>query len=459
MNPSSLALRLACAGLLIALSVPAVAQGLRPTPQLGVRPAQRPAETGPRAADYIVAVVNSEPITNSEVRARMARFEQQLAQQGSAPPPRQQLLRQVVDRMITEKAQLQLARETGVRADEALVDQAELSVARQNGIDVAELRRRLTADGMNVTQFREDLRNQILLQRLRDRELEARVKVSELDIDQYLREQEQRGGDPAQTEMNIAHILVAVPEAATPAQVAQAQAKAQGLVQRARAGEDFSKLARENSDAAGAASNGGVVGMRTADRLPQPFVEATRDLKDGGVTDVLRSAAGFHIVKVLEKRQIGTAGAKVTQSHARHILLRPAANLTEAQARERLADYKRRVQAGQADFAQLAKEFSQDASARNGGDLGWSSPGMFVPEFEEVLNNLQPGQVADPIVSRFGVHLIQLLERRQSTMSQREQREVVRNLLRERKLDEAYAQWAQEVRGRAYVELREPPQL
>jgi len=178
-----------------------------------------------------------------------------------------------------------------------------------------------------------------------------------------------------------------------------------------------------------------------------------------GVTDVLRSAAGFHIVKVLEKRQIGTAGAKVTQSHARHILLRPAANLTEAQARERLADYKRRVQAGQADFAQLAKEFSQDASARNGGDLGWSSPGMFVPEFEEVLNNLQPGQVADPIVSRFGVHLIQLLERRQSTMSQREQREVVRNLLRERKLDEAYAQWAQEVRGRAYVELREPPQL
>ena len=459
MNPSSLALRLACAGLLIALSVPAVAQGLRPTPQLGVRPAQRPAETGPRAADYIVAVVNSEPITNSEVRARMARFEQQLAQQGSAPPPRQQLLRQVVDRMITEKAQLQLARETGVRADEALVDQAELSVARQNGIDVAELRRRLTADGMNVTQFREDLRNQILLQRLRDRELEARVKVSELDIDQYLREQQQRGGDPALTEMNIAHILVAVPEAATPAQVAQAQAKAQGLVQRARAGEDFSKLARENSDAAGAASNGGVVGMRTADRLPQPFVEATRDLKDGGVTDVLRSAAGFHIVKVLEKRQIGTAGAKVTQSHARHILLRPAANLTEAQARERLADYKRRVQAGQADFAQLAKEFSQDASARNGGDLGWSSPGMFVPEFEEVLNNLQPGQVADPIVSRFGVHLIQLLERRQSTMSQREQREVVRNLLRERKLDEAYAQWAQEVRGRAYVELREPPQL
>jgi peptidyl-prolyl cis-trans isomerase SurA len=459
MNPRSLALRLACAGLLTALALPAVAQGLRAAPQFGVRPAQRPVETGPRQADYIVAVVNSEPITNNDVRARMARFEQQLAQQGGAMPPRAQLVREVVERMITEKAQLQFARETGVRADDALVDQAELSVARQNGIDVPELRRRLTADGMNVTQFRDDLRNQILLQRLRDRELEARVKVTELDIDQYLRDQQQRGGDPALTELNLAHILVAVPEGAPQPQVAQAQAKAQALLQRARGGEDFGKLARENSDAAGAASNSGIVGTRTADRLPQMFVEATRDLKDGGISDVLRSSAGFHIVKVLEKKQIGTAGVTVTQSHARHILLRPAANLTEAQARQRLVEYKRRITAGQADFAQLAKEFSQDASARTGGDLGWSSPGMFVPEFEEVLNSLQPGQVGDPFVSRFGVHLVQLLERRQSAMSQREQREVVRNVLRERKLDEAYAQWAQEVRGRAFVELREPPQL
>lgn len=460
MNPRFLALRLACAGLLAALALPAAAQGLRPTPQLGVRPAQRPADSGPRSADFIVAVVNSEPITNYEVRARMARYEQQLAQQGSAPPPRQQLVREVLDRMITEKAQLQLARETGVRVDDAVVDQAEQSVARQNGIDVAELRRRITAEGMNVAQFREDLRNQIMLQRLRDRELDARAKVTELDVDQYLREQQQqRGGDPALTELNLAHILVALPEGASEAQVAQAKAKAQGLLQRARAGEDFGKLARENSDAAGAASNGGVVGMRTADRLPQMFVEATRDLKDGGLTEVLRSSAGFHIVKVLEKRQLGTAGMTVTQSHSRHILLRPAANLTEAQARQRLAEYKRRIQAGQADFAQLAREFSQDGSARNGGDLGWASPGMFVPEFEEALDSLQPGQVADPIVSRFGVHLIQLLERRQATMSDRQQREVVRNLVRERKLDEAYGQWSREVRGRAYVELREPPQL
>jgi len=452
MNLRPLALALACA-----LALPAAAQGLRSVPQLGSgRPAAR--DLGPRPADFIVAVVNSEPITNNEVRSRMLRYEQQLAQQGSPMPPRPQLAREVLERLISEKAQLQLARETGVRADDALVDQAELSVARQNSIPVAELRRRLAADGINLTQFREDLRNQILLQRLRDRELEQRVKVTELDIDNFLRDQQVNGGDPALTELNLAHILVAVPENATEAQVAAAQAKAQQLLQRARAGEDFAKLARESSDAAGAAQSGGVVGVRTADRLPPLFVEATRNVAEGGITDVVRSAAGFHIVKVLEKRQIGQAGIVVTQSRARHILLRPGAQLTEAAARQRLADYKRRIQAGQADFAQLARESSQDASARNGGDLGWASPGMFVPEFEEVLASLTPGQIADPIVSRFGVHLIQLMERRQATLGQREQREVVRNLVRERKLDEAYVQWAQDVRGRAYVELREPPQ-
>jgi len=453
MQIRSLALWLACAGQLATLALPVAAQGLRPAPQIGARPAQ---PAGPRPADFIVAVVNSEPITNNEVRARMLRYEQQLAQQGSPMPPRGQLVREVLERLISERAQLQVARETGVRADDAVVDQAEQNVARQNRIDVAELRRRLAADGLNPTQFREDLRNQILLQRLRERELESKVKVSEQEIDAFLREQREGAGDPALTEMNLAHILVAVPENATAAQVAQLQAKAQQVLARARAGEDFSKLARENSDAPGAAQNGGQVGMRTADRLPPLFVEATHNLPEGGVSDVIRSGAGFHIVKVVEKRQQGAA-MSVTQNHARHILLRPG-NETEAQARAKLADFKRRIEAKQADFAQLAREHSQDASARNGGDLGWTSPGMFVPEFEDVLNSLQPGQIADPVISRFGMHLIQLLERRQTQLSEREQRELARNMLREKKLDEAYVQWAQDVRGRAYVELREPPQ-
>ncbi|HEY8357613.1 MAG TPA: peptidylprolyl isomerase, partial [Ramlibacter sp.] len=396
-------------------------------------------------------------ITNNEVRTRMLRYEQQLAQQGSPMPPRTQLVREVVERLISERAQLQVARDNGIKAEEAVVDQAEQNVARQNQVDVAELRRRLAADGMNVTQFREDLRNQILLQRLRDRELESRAKVSEQEIDAFLREQREGTGDPALSEVSLAHILVAVPENATPAQAAPLEAKARQLLARARAGEDFTKLARENSDAPGAAANGGQVGMRTADRLPPLFLEATRGLREGAVSEVVRSAAGFHIVKVLEKRQQG-ATMSVVQNHARHILLRPGAGETEAQARAKLADFKRRIDAKQADFAQLAREHSQDASARNGGDLGWSSPGMFVPEFEDVLNSLQPGQIAEPVTSRFGVHLIQLVERRESKLTDREQRDLARNMLREKKLDEAYVQWAQDVRGRAYVEFREPPQ-
>ncbi len=445
MQPRLLAL--AAAALVATAAAPAFAQAQRAAP----------AANATRQADYIVAVVNSEPITNNEVRIRMARYEQQLAQQGNRPPPRQQLAREVLERLISEKAQLQLARELGVRAEEGMIDQAEQNIARQNQVDVSELRRRLRAEGMDPVQFREDLRNQLLLQRLRERELEPKVKVTEMDIDQFLREQQSPEAELANTEINLAHILVAVPENASEAQAATARAKAQRALERARAGEDFGKLAAELSDAPGAASNGGQVGLRTADRLPPLFVNAIRNVQAGGVAELVRSAAGFHVVKVLERRKGGGIGT-VVQSHARHILLRPGPQLTEAQARARLAEFRQRIVAGRADFAQLAREHSQDASARNGGDLGWASPGLFVPEFEEVVNALQPGQIAEPIVSRFGVHLIQLIERRQQKLSEREQREMAKNLVREKKLDEAYAQWAQEVRGRAYVELREAPQ-
>jgi len=446
---------LAC--IAFALALPAAAQGLRVIPQPGAgRPAAR-ADSGPRAADYIVAVVNSEPITNNEVRLRTIRFDQQLTQQGQAVPPRAELARQVLERLISEKAQLQLARETGVKVDEGTVDQAEQNVARQNRIDVSELRRRLAAEGLALSQFREDLRNQLILTRLRERELEPRVKVTDADVDQYLREQQRGANDAAAMEINLAHILVAVPENAGEAQIASLRAKAQRVQQRARAGEDFARLAGEFSDSPGAAATGGQVGLRAADRYPPLFVDAVRALPEGGVSELVRSGAGFHVIKVIEKRRAGMPGMEVMQSHARHILLRPTAQMSEAAARQRLADFKKRVEAGQADFAQLAREFSQDASAPNGGDLGWANPGLFVPEFEDAMNALAPGQIAEPLVSRFGVHLIQLLERRQTTLGQREQREVARNLVREKKLDEAYAQWAQDVRGRAYVEMREPP--
>ena len=411
-----------------------------------------------RPADYIVVVVNSEPITNSEVRARLTRIEQQLARERTAGPPRAELIRQVLERLIIERAQVQAARQAGIKVDEAAIDEAERNVARQNGIDVAEFRRRLAADGISQAVLREDLRNQVLLSRMREREVEGRIRVTETEIDQFLREFQSAAAGEA--ELNLAQILVAIPEAVTAPQLEALMAKARRLQAQARAGEDFAALARQGSDATGltpgGSGNGGAFGLRPVDRYPSLFVEATAALPVGGVSDVVRSGAGFHVLKVLEKRQSG--GMSVVQTRARHILLRPSAQLPEATARQRLVEYRQRIQAGQADFAALAREHSQDGSAPGGGDLGWANPGMFVPEFEDVMDDLAPGQIAEPFVSRFGVHLLQVLERRRTALSPREQREVARNQLRRKKGEEAYVQWAQDVRGRAFVDLREPPQ-
>jgi len=410
-----------------------------------------------RAADFIVAVVNAEPITNNELQLEMDRVRQQLIQQRRALPVRADLVRDVLERMISDRVQLQMARDSGLRADDAAIDAAEQSIARQNQLELPELRRRVAADGVSPAQFRAQLRDQILLTRLRERELEPRARVSELDIDQYLR-QAQESADPASRQINLAQILIAVPDDATDALIAERQARAETALARLRAGEDFATLARESSDAADKA-NGGQLGLRPVGRYPPLFVEAAQKLAVGEASGVLRSGAGFHILKMLERQEAGLLlPSATTQSRARHILLRPGPQLTEAAALDRLDALREQVLAGRADFATLAREVSQDGSAAQGGDLGWASPGMFVPEFEQAMNLLAPGAVSEPLVSRFGVHLIQLQERRQVPTTQREQREAVRNLLRERKLDEAFPLWAQDLRGRAYVELRELPQ-
>jgi len=413
-----------------------------------------PALTQTRPADFIVAVVNSEPITNSDVRIRLARVQQQLAAERAPVPPRDELVRLVLERLIIERAQLQLGRQSGIKVEDAAVDEAEQGLARQNGIDVAELHRRLAAEGTSAAAFRQELHNQLLIARVRDREVDSRVRVTEQEIDQFLREQQ--AATAGEVEINLAQVLIAVPENVTAPQLEALAAKAQRVQARARAGEDFAELVRQFSDAAGAAATGGAFGLRPAERYPALFVEATAALSAGGVSEVVRSGAGYHVLKVLEKKQAG--GMTVVQSRARHILLRPGPQLSESAARQRLADYRRRVLAGQADFAALAREHSQDGTASAGGDLGWAGPGMFVPEFENAMNSLAPGQVSEPFASRFGVHLVQLLERRRGTLSVREQREIARNQLRQRKAEEAYGQWVQEVRGRAFVDLREPLQ-
>jgi peptidyl-prolyl cis-trans isomerase SurA len=422
-------------------------------------PAPNTTPSGQRIAEYIVALVNSEPVTNTEVQMRVQRA---LRQGGSEVSriPRPQLNSMALERIISEKAQLQQAKEVGIKVDELQVDQAEEGVARQNQMTVTELRRRLAAEGVAAEAYRQDLRTQITLARLREREVEPRVKISDLEVDQYIRDQREspNAGDKAAQEINIAHVLVAVPEGAPPAKVTEAERKAEAIAQRARGGEDFATLVRDSSDAPDRLG-GGALGARSADRYPPLFVEATNDTAVGGIAGPVRSGAGFHVLKVLSRSKAGELGsATVTQSKVRHILLRVDDKRSTAQAVTELNGFKKRIEGGTATFAGLARDNSQDGSAKDGGELGWSRPGMFVPEFEDAMNRLAPGQVSDPVVSRFGVHLIQVEARREAKLSQTEQRDAARAVLREKRMEEAYDTWAQEVRGRAYVEYREAPQ-
>jgi peptidyl-prolyl cis-trans isomerase SurA len=405
-----------------------------------------------QTADRIVALVNSEPVTQQEVQRRLASLELPPAGQR---PPREVLLRQVLERLIVEKVQLQWAEQAGLSVDAAQLDQAEANVARQNRLTLPQLHERLREMGLTPAAFRQNLRQELLLQRVRERE-EARVRVTEQDIDDYLREQ-QSTSDPAQTVLHLAQVLVAVPDNASIGALATLESRARQLADRARRGDDFAALAREAS-AAPEAQAGGSLGRRNADRYPSLFVEATASARTGDVVGPVRSGAGWHILKVLEKRSANAPDTEVTETRARHILLRGAEGQDPAPLAQRLATARERIASGQATFDAVAREISQDGSAAAGGDLGWARPGQFVPEFEQVMNALAAGEVSRPVASRFGVHLIQVTERRQAPLSVREQREWVRNVVRERKAEQAYADWVRDLRAQAYVELREPPQ-
>lgn len=447
----------------------AQAQGLRsgglgagaapsPSAGFGLSTLSAPSVNVTREADYIVALVNSEPITRNQLEQAVARVRQQA--EGQQLPPERVLYPQVLEQLINTRIELQSAKEMGITINDAMIDQVALNIARQNNIsDLAELRRRVEADGMTWSGFRVNLREQLTLSRVREQAQNSRAQVSEREIDDYLAEHRQEQ-QAAANQVNLAQILVAVPENASADQVARLQAKAQGLADQARqANADFAALARANSDGSAIdREQGGAMGLRPADRYPELFIQNTQSLPVGGIAGPIRSGAGFHILKVLERPHASAnIGVIVTQTHARHILLRPDAQMTEAQAIARLGQMRDAVLSGRADFAVLARQQSQDGSAAEGGDLGWANPGQFVPEFEQVLNRLDPGQISEPLVSRFGVHLIQVIERRQGTVSEREQRESVRAILREQKSDESYAEWMREIRSRAFVEYRNAP--
>jgi peptidyl-prolyl cis-trans isomerase SurA len=407
--------------------------------------------------DYIVAVVNSEPITFQELNTEVRRVSIQLSQQSNAAPAPAELRRLVLERMINDKAQLQLAREQGMRIDTPTLDRAEQNVASQSGVALTTLHQQLAKDGVSAASFRESLHQQLLLSRLHEREVESSIKVSDVDVDQAIEAQRSSNTDPFAQELNLAQILMALPEKASSEQAATLFLQAQKVLQRARQGENFGQLVQEFS--AASRTNGGQIGLRRGDRLPPAFVTATQALKVGDISELVRTDAGFHILKVVERLAPTRLVQTMVQTRTRHILLRSSPQLSQAQAIAKLTDARAQIVSGKADFAALARTMSHDASADQGGDLGWASPGMFVPEFEEAMNRLQTeGAISPPLVSRFGVHLIQLVDQRRVELSPEQVRESVRQRLRQSRYEQAYTTWARDVRARAFVELREAPQ-
>ncbi|MEP7138203.1 MAG: peptidylprolyl isomerase [Caldimonas sp.] len=408
------------------------------------------AQTG----DYIAAVVNQELVTAGEVQQRLDRIRDDAQRNHTPLPPPATLRKQVLDSLIDERVLVTHAREDGTRVDEPELDRAVANVAAQNQLTVAQLRERLRKEGQPYAKFRSNIRDQMMVERVREREVSNRIRITDAEIDDLL--DKRRAAAGSSQEIDIAQILVAVPEGATAAVVEERRARAAAALARVRGGEDFATVAREISDDNNRAQ-GGEIGLRPADRLPDIFVKTVRPLKPGEIApELLRSGAGFHVLKLVDRKEAGAF--TVAQSRVRHILLRPSSQLTPEAAARRLLQFKSEILSGKRSFEQLARENSEDSSAAQGGDLGWASPGTFVPEFEEAMNALPVGGISEPVTTRFGLHLIQVVDRRESTLDARQQREQARNILREQKFGEAFAEWLRDLRGRAYIELRDPPQ-
>jgi peptidyl-prolyl cis-trans isomerase SurA len=409
--------------------------------------ARRPASE-PLPVDRIVAVVNDEVVTLYELRSRLDSAMSQLKRQGTPLPPRDALEQQMLERLVMDKVQLQYAKETGLRVDDAQLEQALQRIASGNKMSLAQFRQALEKDGITFAKFREEIREEMTIARVREREVENKIVISEGEIDNYLTDESTKG---VGEEYQMAHILLRAPESASPEQIQKLKAKAEQIFDRLRKGEDFAQVAAAYSDAPDGLQ-GGNLGWRPIDRLPAIFAEMAGKLKAGEVSPILRSSNGFHLVKLVAKRG-GAAVPAVQQTHARHILIKVNEVVSEAEARHKLVGLRERLVNG-GNFAELARLFSQDGSAPKGGDLGWIYPGDTVPDFERAMNLLRPGEISEPVQSPFGFHLIEVLERRVQDVSSSRQRAAARQVLRERRLDEAYQDWLRMARDRAYVELR-----
>ncbi len=398
--------------------------------------------------DHIVAVVNDEVITRQELGRRYGDTVQSLERQNTPLPPRDVLEKQLLDRMVTELALQQNARNTGVRVDPTQVERALQRIAAQNRLDLAGLEAALTKDGLSLDGMRTTIRNEMLIARARERDVDNRVSVTDAEIEGYLQTLVQQG---VETEYNFAHILVAVPENASPEQIQARRARAEDVLAQLAQGADFAQLSASYSDAPNALQ-GGAFDWRASGKLPTLFADALKPLQPGQISPLLKSGNGFHILKLNNKRGLD-ATLNVTQTHARHILIKTNELTSESDARTRLLQLKERIDNG-VKFDELARLHSEDTSASKGGDLGWVNPGDTVPEFEKAMDALKPGEVSGPVQSPFGLHLIQVQERRNQDVTQERQKLLARQSIRERKAEEAFEDWVRQIRDSAYVDLR-----
>lgn len=399
--------------------------------------------------DRIIAVVDNDVITRSELDDRIKQIVEQLQKQGTPLPPREILEKQVLERLITDRLQLLHAAQTGLRVDDAQLDKTIERIAEQNKLGMEEFRAALETDGINYRKFRDDIRKEILLARLREREVDNRINVTEAEIDNLLTTKASRQENV--DEYNLGHILVRVPEQASPEELQKLRAKAEEALKKLTDGADFGQISAGYSDAPNA-MEGGKLGWKKPTDLPDLFQEAVKPLKAGEVSAIQRSSNGFHILKMLDRRG-SNIPLMVMQTQARHILIKQSEVMSETEAKHRMDDIKERLDNG-ANFVELARQYSEDGTASKGGDLGWINPGDTVPEFEKVMTELKPGEVSAPFKSRFGWHIVQVLERRQQDMSKESARFKARQEIKARKADESFQDWIRELRDRAYVEYR-----
>ena len=399
--------------------------------------------------DSVVAVVNDDVITRNELDDRIREVVRQLHRQNTPLPAEDVLQKQILERMITDMLQRQYARENGVRVDDTQLNLAITRIAQQNNFPSLDaFRAKLEADGVDYMKFREEIRSEIISTRLRKREVESKLVISEREVDDYLANKARIGSQGE--EFHLAHILVVVPEQASAAKIQAARERAEQALSKLNGGADFAQVAASISDAKDALK-GGDLGWHSGDTIPPLFMNVLQNMKPGQVSAVLRSSSGFHILKLLEKRS-ANAPVVITQTHARHILIKTSEIMPEAEAKKRIMEIKQRIEAG-ADFAEQAKRYSQDGSAQQGGDLGWLSPGETVPEFEEEMNKLKPGQMG-VVQSQFGWHLIQVLARRDTDVSEQQKRQQARIAIGTFKSDELFQDWLRQLRDRAFIEYR-----